>query len=187
MSCLLANGRLEVCKDAVGGIDAVYFINYADYAFPTDVTYVATTDTIDTVANVASLYKYELKGTNSFEQVYNSSRENGTTFAEQTLTITLKKQDAATHKSVKLLAYGRPHVVIKNRNNQFFLAGLEHGMELTTANASNGTAMGDLNGYTLTFVGTEKIYANLLDCSSEATLAGAGAGAVFTSATIITA
>jgi hypothetical protein len=187
MSCLLANGRLEVCKDAVGGIDAVYFINYADYAFPTDVTYVATTDTIDTVANVASLYKYELKGTNSFEQVYNSSRENGTTFAEQTLTITLKKQDAATHKSVKLLAYGRPHIVIKNRNNQFFLAGLEHGMELTTANASNGTAMGDLNGYTLTFVGTEKIYANLLDCSSEATLAGAGAGAVFTSATIITA
>jgi len=187
MSCQLANGRLEVCKDAVGGIDAVYFINYADYAFPTDVTYVATTDTIDLVANVASLYKYELKGTNSFEQVYNSSRENGTTFAEQTLTITLKKQDAATHKSVKLLAYGRPHVVIKNRNNQFFLAGLEHGMELTTANASNGTAMGDLNGYTLTFVGTEKIYANLLDCSSEATLAGAGAGAVFTSATIITA
>ena len=187
MSCQLANGRLEVCKDAVGGIDAVYFINYADYAFPTDVTYVATTDTIDLVANVASLYKYELKGTNSFEQVYNSSRENGTTFAEQTLTITLKKQDAGTHKSVKLLAYGRPHVVIKNRNNQFFLAGLEHGMELTTANASNGTAMGDLNGYTLTFVGTEKIYANLLDCSSEATLAGAGAGAVFTSATIITA
>ncbi len=48
-------------------------------------------------------------------------------------------------------------------------------MEITTANVSNGTAMGDLNGYTLTFVGTEKLYANLLDCSSEAGLAG-GAG-----------
>lgn len=186
MSCLLANGRLEVCKDTVGGIDAVYFINYADYAFPTDVTYVSTTDTIQAVANVTSLYKYELKGTNSFDQVYNSSRENGTTFAEQTLTITLKKQDAATHKSVKLLAYGRPHVVIKNRNNQFFLAGLEHGMELTTAAASSGTAMGDLSGYTLTFVGNEKIYANLLDCETEADLAG-GAGDVFGVATIITA
>jgi hypothetical protein len=186
MSCDLANGRLEVCKDAVGGIDAVYFINYGDYTYPTDVTYVSTTDTIDAVANVTSLYKYELKGTNSFEQVYNSSRENGTTFAEQTLTITLKKQDATTHKSVKLLAYGRPHIVIKNRNNQFFLAGLEHGMELTTANASNGTAMGDLNGYTLTFVGQEKLYANLLDCTSEADLAG-GAGDVFGTATIVTA
>jgi hypothetical protein len=36
MSCDLANGRLEVCKDAVGGIDAVYFINYGDYAYPAD-------------------------------------------------------------------------------------------------------------------------------------------------------
>ena len=170
--CDLANGRLEVCKDAVGGIDAVYFINYGDYAYPTDITYDGVNgDVIDSVAGVANLYKYELKGTNSFEQVYNSSRENGTTFAEQTLTMTLKKQDHTTHKSVKLLAYGRPHVVIKNRNNQFFLAGLEHGMELTTANASNGTAMGDLNGYTLTFVGQEKIYANLIDCTTEAELA----------------
>ena len=182
MSCDLANGRLEVCKDAVGGIDAVYFINYGDYAYPTDVTYVSGTDTISAVSGVTSLYKYELKGTNSFEQVVNSSRENGTTFVEQTLTMTLKKQDATTHKSVKLLAYGRPHVIIRNRNNQFFLAGLEHGMELTTANVSNGTAMGDLNGYTLTFVGQEQLLANLIDVSTEAALATA-----FGSATIVTA
>lgn len=186
MSCDLANGRLEVCKDAIGGIDAVYFINYGDYSYPTDVTYVTGTDTIDSVANVTSLYKYELKGTNSFDQVVTSSRDNGTTFVEQTLTMTLKKQDATTHKSVKLLAYGRPHIVVKNRNNQFFLMGLEHGAELTTANVSNGTAMGDLNGYTLTFQGNEKLLANLLDCTSEADLAG-GAGDVFGTATIVTA
>ena len=186
MACDIANGRLEVCKDAVGGIDAIYFINYGDYSYPTDITYVTGTDTIDAVANVTSLYKYELKGTNSFDQVITSSRENGTSFVEQTLSVVLKKQDAATHKNVKLLSYGRPNIVIKNRNNQFFLAGLEHGMELTTANVSNGTAMGDLNGYTLTFVGTEKLLANLLDCSSEADLAG-GAGDVFGTATIVTA
>jgi hypothetical protein len=58
-------------------------------------------------------------------------------------------------------------------------------MEITTANVSNGTAMGDLNGYTLTFVGTEKLYANLLDCSNEAGLAG-GAGDVFGVANIVT-
>jgi len=182
MSCDLANGRLEVCKDAIGGIDAVYFINYGDYTFPTDVTYVTGTDTIQAVAGVTSLYKYELKGTNSFDQVITSSRENGTTFVEQTLTMTLKKQDATTHKSVKLLAYGRPHIVIRNRNNQFFLAGLEYGMELTTANVSNGTAMGDLNGYTLTFVGQEQLLANLIDCNTEAALASD-----FGNATIVTA
>lgn len=172
--CEITTGRLEVCKDVVGGIDAIYFINYGDYSFPADVAYVASTDTIDTIANVTSLYKYQLKGTNTFDQVITTSRENGTSFVEQTLSVVLKKQDAATHKTVKLLSYGRPNIVVKTRNNQFYLAGLEHGMELTTANVSNGTAMGDLVGYTLTFVGTEKILANLLDTTTEAGLIGSG-------------
>ena len=179
MSCEIANGRLEPCKDSVAGIDAIYFINFGDYAYPTDVTEVD--DVISAVAGVSTLYKYELKGTNSFDQVYNSSRENGTTFAEQTLTVTLKKQNATTHKNIKMMAYGRPHIIVKNRNNQFFLAGLEHGMEITTAGAVSGTAMGDLSGYNLTFVGTEKVYANIIDVATEAALATA-----FGSATIVT-
>jgi hypothetical protein len=184
MACDISNGRLEVCKDAVGGIDAIYFINFGDYSYPADITYVTGTDTIEAIANVTSLYKYELKGTNSFDQVITSSRENGTSFVEQTLSVVLKKQDAATHKTVKLLSYGRPNVVVKTRNNQFFLAGLEHGMELTTANVASGTAMGDLNGYTLTFVGTEKLLANLLDATSEADLVGS-VGDVFGATTTI--
>jgi len=180
MACDIANGRLEVCKDAVGGIDAIYFINFGDY---TGITYDGTnTDVIDSVAGVTNLYKYELKGANTFDQVITSSRENGTSFVEQTLTFTLKKQDSTTHKNVKLLSYGRPYVIVKNRNNQFFFAGLEHGMELTTANVMNGSAMGDLNGYTLTMVGTEKLTANLIDVSTETALATA-----FGSATIVTA
>ena len=182
--CDIANGRLETCKDQVAGIDAIYFINFADYAYPTDVAYVAGTDTIDTIANVSSLYKFEVKGTNTFDQVITSSRENGTSFVEQTLSITLKKQDAATHKIVKLLSYGRPNIIVKTRNNQFYLAGIEYGMELTTANVSTGTAMGDMSGYTLTFVGSEKILANLLDASTEADLTGS-IGDVFGATTTI--
>jgi hypothetical protein len=170
MSCLLANGRGEVCKDTVGGLRNVYFINYG--INKANVTYDATnTDMIETVSGIASLYKFELKGTNTFEQVVTSSRENGTTFVEQTLSIQLKKQDAATTKNVKLLAYGRPHVVVENNAGQYFLAGFERGLDLTTGNISNGTALGDFNGYSLTFVGQEKIPANFLDCSTEAGLA----------------
>ena len=146
--------------------------------------YTASTDTIDTIANVTSLFKYQLKGTNTFDQVITTSRENGTSFVEQTLSVVLKKQDAATHKTVKLLSYGRPNIVIKTRNNQFYLAGLEYGMELTTANVSSGVAMGDMSGYTLTFVGTEKILANLLDATSEAGLTGQ-VGDVFGATTTI--
>jgi hypothetical protein len=64
------------------------------------------------------------------------------------------------------LAWGRPHVVIKTNANNFFLAGLNNGMDVTTGLISNGTAMGDLNGYTLTLVGMEQIPANHLNVAS---------------------
>lgn len=182
MSCDIANGRLESCKDSISGLDAIFFINYGDYNPETDITYdVTNTDQINDINSVSSLYKYELKGANSFEQTINSSRDNGTTFIEQVLTIQLKKQDAATHKNVKLLAYGRPHIVVKTRSNQYFLMGLERGADVTAGTISSGTQMGDFNGYSLTFTAMENIPANFLNCSTDAGLA-----TVFSSATIVT-
>ena len=99
MACDITNGRIEECKDSVSGLKAIYFINYDDLN-EDNVTYDATdTDLIDAWAPVSpiNLYKYELKGNNSFETTINSSRENGTTFFEQTLAIQLKRQDIATH------------------------------------------------------------------------------------------
>lgn len=181
MSCDIANGVAEPCKSVVGGLDAIYIINYGDYA-ATDLTYDATnTDMINDINGVSNVYKFELKGANSFEQTITSSRDNGTTFVEQTLVVNLKQQSAAKHKLVKLLAYGRPHIIVRSRAGQYFLAGLERGMDLTTGVVSNGTAMGDMNGYTLTFVGQENIPANFLNCSTEA-----GLVTVLSSATIVT-
>jgi hypothetical protein len=183
MSCDIANGRLEACKDSIAGLDAIYIINYGDYNPDSDITFDGTyEDLINAVTGVANLYKYELKGANSFDQAITSSRDNGTTYFEQTLAVTLKKQDVQTHKTIKLLAYGRPHIVVRNRNNQFFLAGLNRGMDVTAGSVANGTAMGDLSGYTLTFTGMENVPANFLDCATEAELA-----TLFASATIVSA
>jgi hypothetical protein len=178
MSCDIANGRLEACKDSVSGLDAIYIINYGDYnpdpaALGGDVTYSATAgleDVITEIANVATVYKFELKGANAFEQTIQTSRDNGTTFFEQALTIQLKRQDAATHKTIKLLAYGRPHIIVRTRGNQFFIAGLQRGCDVTAGTVSSGTAMGDFNGYNLTFTGMENVPANFLNCSAEDTL-----------------
>ena len=186
MACDLTHGRLEVCKEFVGGIKAVYFIPYGVLGA---ITYGTTdaSDRITTIAGTLSLYKYELKGANSFEQTITSSRENGTTFAEQTLTFTIKGLDATTTKQVKLLAWGRPHVVIKTNANNFFIAGLEHGMDVTTGLIANGTAMGDLNGYTFTLVGQEAIPANhLLVTGNYADADLVGATKVFTGGTVVT-
>ena len=183
MSCDIANGRLEACKDSVAGLDAIYIINYGDYNPDSDVTFDGTfEDLITDVQGVANLYKYELKGANSFDQAITSSRDNGTTYFEQTLAVTLKKQDVQTHKTIKLLAYGRPHIVVRNRNNQFFLAGFNRGMDVTAGSVANGTALGDLSGYTLTFTGMENVPANFIDCATEAELS-----ALFDGASIVTA
>lgn len=183
MPCLLTHGRAEVCKEFVGGIKSIYFINYGTLGA---IAYDATVDEEDAIATIAgagTLFKYDLKGANSFEQTITSSRENGTTFVEQTLTFTIKGQDVITTKQMKLLAWGRPHVVIKTNANNFFIAGLEHGMEVTTGVLANGTNLGDLNGYTMTLVGMEAIPANFLNVASPFTDALL-APAVFTGATI---
>ena len=180
MSCdILNGGGGEPCKTLIGGIDQIYFINYGSL---TSIVYDGVnTDVIDT-ADTPNLYKFELKGTNSFDQVINSSRENGTTFVEQTLKIQLKSREITTMKTVKLISYGRPHCIIHTRNNKFYLAGLERGMELTTANVNSGVALGDFNGYDITLVAQEKLEANLIDVADETALAVA-----FGTATIVTA
>lgn len=180
MSCLLSMGRAEACKDSIGGLKNVYFANFDIEA--ADVTYdVTDTDLITAITGISSLYKYELKGNSTFVQNINSSRENGTTFFEQVLTLELKAQDAATTKEIKLLAYSRPHAIIETNNGQYFIAGLLRGMDVTGGTIENGTALADYNGYKITLSGQEKTPANHLDCATESALA-----TLFASATIVT-
>ena len=151
MACNITAGRLEGCKDSVGGLNAIYFVNFGDMG---DLTISDETVT-GIAASTPSAFKYDLRGTSSFDQSLTSSRDNGTTFAEQTLVVSLKKQDATTHKEVKLLAYGRPQIIIEDNNGSKWLMGEEYGSEMT-ATTSTGAAMGDKNGYELTFVAMEK-------------------------------
>jgi hypothetical protein len=160
MACDINLGRLEPCKDAVGGLKAAYFVNWGEV---TGYTYnVTNTDVIDTVTGTPNAYRYELKGTNSFDQTITSSRENGTTFFDQSVKLQLKSLDVVTHKQLKLLSYGRPQVIVEDNNGNFFFCGLEHGMEVTGGTIVSGTVMGDLSGYTLELKGMERVPANFL-------------------------
>jgi hypothetical protein len=166
MSCDLTLGRKEVCKDSVGGLNAVYFVNFGDMgALTYDVT---NTDVIDAVAGTPDAFKYELKGASTFTQNINSSREAGTTFFEQVLELTFKKLTPKDHKELKLLSFARPHVIVEDYNGNFFLAGLEHGCDVTGGTIVTGGAMADLSGYTLTLTGMERVPANFLDTDPAA-------------------
>lgn len=163
MACALTKGRQEPCKDSVGGIKAVYFVN-----FGVQPTFDAGTEEVtdlqaDSLGTAITAYKYDLKAdANTFIETVTSSRENGTTFWSQALSLTLKKLTAADRKELKLLAYGRPHVVIHTNMGDAFIAGLYNGVEVTGGTTVTGGAMGDLYGYTLALQGTEKLPAHML-------------------------
>jgi len=163
MACDLTLGRKEPCKDVVGGIRAVYFTDFGDYG-----TVSQTNDEITDMTGTFTAFKYELKGNSSFEQTINASRENGTTFFEQTLNLTLKKLSKEDNKELKLLAYGRPHVAVEDYNGNVFVMGLEHGAEVSGGTIVTGAAMGDLSGYTLTLSAQETKPANFVASPTSA-------------------
>jgi hypothetical protein len=166
MACDISRGRLEECKDSVGGISAVYFVNKGDLGA---ITYDATdTDVIDAVGGTPSAYKFDVRGTSSFTETPTVSRDNGTAFFEQAMELVLPKLTKKDHNTVKLLAYGSPHVIIEDNNGNFFLSGLEYGMDISGGSIATGAAMGDMSGYTLSFTGMEKVPANFLGDSLSA-------------------
>tara|TARA_R110000796_G_scaffold70095_3_gene159623 strand:- start:943 stop:1491 length:549 start_codon:yes stop_codon:yes gene_type:complete len=157
MACDLTKGRKVPCKDVIGGIVRAWFVDFGDLG-----TITKTDDEITDLSGTFTCFQYDLKGTNSLEQAVTSSRENGTTFFEETLTLTLPKLSKEDNKELKLMAYGRPHVAVEDRNGNFMLCGLQHGMEVTGGSIATGTAFGDLSGYSLTLGASELEPANFI-------------------------
>jgi hypothetical protein len=150
MACSLSTGRKVPCKSAVGGIKTIYFADYGTLGAPT-----ISGGVITSFAGDPTWFQFDVKGASSLETAINSSRENGTTFYESTLTMALTFQDSATQEELKLIAHARPHVAIEDYNGNYFVVGLEHGAEVTGGTISTGAAMGDLSGYNLTIVAQE--------------------------------
>jgi len=161
MACDITLGRTEPCKDSVGGINAVYFVNFGDI---TSITYdAAETDVISAVGGSPNAYKYEVRGNSTYTENIQSSRENGTTAFEQVLELTLKKLTKEDHNTIKLLSFGRPNILIEDNNGNVFLAGAEYGADVTGGTIVTGGAMADMSGYTLSFTGMEKAPANFIN------------------------
>lgn len=149
MACALTQGYTLGCRDSAGGIKSVYFIEFDNVS---GVTEAAGTVSAIAKANGGKFYKYNLqRATGSFNEAYNDSAENGTTFHLQTLTIILNKMQAATSQEIKLLAQNKLMAVVEDRNSKYWLLGRENGLERSGGQAGSGTAMGDRNGYELTF------------------------------------
>ena len=152
MACDVTRGRGWKCKDSTGGIKAVYFANYGDLTGLTVTNGVISSGFTSGI----TLYKYDLpEYTGSLTQNITPSTENGTIFFEQVLELVLHKLEATDRDEIKLLAAGRPHVIVVDNNDNQLLLGFQKGCDVTSGSMQTGTAGGDLSGYNLTFTGRE--------------------------------
>ncbi len=159
MACDITKGKALIeCKDAVSGLKAIYLSNYNEFEFTPGTGPGASTQEITTIvgASGADFFKFELKNSgNTFQQDITSSRDNGTTFFNQVLNFVLTKLTSEMEFQVKMMAWGRPQIVVEANSGTYFLMGREHGCEISGNSQIQGT-MDSLNGYTLTATGMEK-------------------------------
>ena len=103
MACALTIGRKVPCKSAFGGIKSVYL---ADFGTIASITIDASTKeaTIVDASTAPVWFEFDVKGNSSLETTVTSSRENGTTFYTQTISLTLTYLDALTQAELQLIA-----------------------------------------------------------------------------------
>jgi hypothetical protein len=133
-------------------------------AFADDLWDAVTSGEIPDSAAALTLKDYvSPKNSSSLTQTVNASVENGTVFYTQVLSLVLNKPVAADITEVQNLAKGRLAIVVQDNNDNYFVLGHTRGAELTGGSIATGTALGDLNGYTLEVTGEEAIPAPFLD------------------------
>ena len=163
MACDLTGGRAKPCKDAVGGIRKIHFVDFGDLGNIT-----LTDDEVTDMDGTFSYHTYDVKGNSSLETNIQTSLENGTTFFESVVNLTLHKLTKEDNKELKLMAFGRPHVFVETFDGSLLLVGREHGAEVTGGTMVTGTAMGDLQGYTLTLTANEVTPPNFVSGATAA-------------------
>jgi hypothetical protein len=161
MACNLSAGRNEPCKESVGGLTGVYFLNYTTASFTTNAN-----GEITAFPSGSTVYYYDLKGNSSYTETVNSSRDNGTTFFSQELTLNLKKLTNEMTTQLKLMAYGRPQIVVNTMAGDSLLVGKTQGADVTAGTIQTGAALGDLYGYSVTFTGLEQLPAAFISGST---------------------
>lgn len=177
MPCYISSGLALGCSDGIGGIKKIYIVGGATGEV-TGTTYNATGEiTGATSTTGTTIYGFELKrNTSSLSQNVTKSFENGTIYFEQVLTAVFFKYDQDKRNQVKILSQNDAiQIIAIDQNDVQYYLGQVNGMYLSGGSAATGTALGDRNGFELTFTGQEQEPARVI----SGTLA-----TVFTGATI---
>jgi len=158
MACDLTQGFTVGCNDSAGGIAEFYFANMPTTFAIVEASGVVSSITSDGVTEL-SYYKYECTNAQGAASTMNDNptvnAQNGTSYFDQTCTYVLNKMDSAKRNEIKLLSRAKLSVIIKDNNGAYWLMGATNGVRMTAGDNGTGTALGDRNGYSLSFQGQE--------------------------------
>ena len=162
MACDASKGRLEPCDDNYAGLKAMYVANFTAGLLDS-ATFDGTDDDITAFGSLLTLFKYDLSGgVHNFDENGNVSRDNGTSYFEQTGSVFLKSQNMATRKELQVLQKGKPHIIVEDYQGNYRMGGIENGCKVTVSSVS-GSAPADQVGYNVTWTAMEKTFAHFID------------------------
>lgn len=151
MACALTQGFVLDCKESLGGVKSVRFVEFDNASM----TYAAGVATITMDAGKKFWLYSQVRETSSLTETITANVQNGTIFYQQEVVIVLNKLAAATRNEILLLAKNRLLAIVEDMNGNYWLLGAKNGLDITSGNSATGTASGDRNGYSLTFQAME--------------------------------
>ena len=174
MPCYITSGEALGCSDSIGGIKKVYIVGgggeVTGYTYNTSGAITGATSTTGT-----TLYGFELKrNTSSLTQNVTKSYENGTVYFEQILEVVLFKYDQEKRDKMKVLAQNdNLQIVAIDQNDVQYLLGQVNFSYLSGGAATSGLALGDRNGFSLTFTAQEAEPARVITGTLASVFSGA--------------
>ena len=166
MACSITiSGRALQCKDALGGIREVYIREYAG----TDAFATPSSGAISDASSAIEFKQFAVQaGSSSFTQTVNASTENGSVHYSQVLSLSFNKMAAADVAEIADLNKARLSVIVRDKNDSYWVMGHVNGCEVTGGTFVSGQAVGDLNGATVEITAMELTAAPLLSTPSGA-------------------
>ena len=162
MSCEIDAGYSKGCRNGRGGVKSVIFIQIEH------VTFFALTATNEVsaivIASTFQGWQFNLEmNLSTFTDTLTGSRENGSLFAEQSLTAILNDNLIATRNTLMLLAQNDCVAIVQLANGDYEMLGATNGLSVVTDTRDVGTVKADRNGHTIVMAGQEDELAYKVD------------------------
>lgn len=170
MACNLTGGIQLGCRDNVGGLKTMWITDFTNILSVTQ----DGDEFITQLSGTGTFYEFQLIRTSSqHTETVNASLENGTVFYQgETVTYFVKLEQDKRNLLKALAQSQRLAIVIEDNNGSYFYLGQTYGSFISAGSSVTGKALGDQNGYNMTFQYLEPNPMNQLDGTIASVVSG---------------